>query len=57
MHRLRKMRLWNFVQTNTGDILIGTWGGISVYDSALHQKNISIKGAYENNLSVLFVEG
>ena len=55
---LPKNEILGFIQTNTGDVLIGTWGGgISVYDSALQfKKNISIKGAYENNLVWCFIQ-
>jgi ligand-binding sensor domain-containing protein len=55
---LPKNEILGLIQTNTGDILVGTWGGgISVYDSALQfKKNISIKGAYENNLVWCFIQ-
>ena len=55
---LPKNEILGLIQTNTGDILVGTWGGgISVYDSALQfRKNISIKGAYENNLVWCFIQ-
>jgi ligand-binding sensor domain-containing protein len=49
---LPKNEITAFIETHTGDILAGTWGGgITVYNNNLNfKKNIFLKGAYENNL-------
>ncbi len=46
-----KNEITSFIQTTSGDILIGTWGGgLAVYDSQLRfKKNILFKGSHENN--------
>jgi ligand-binding sensor domain-containing protein/anti-sigma regulatory factor (Ser/Thr protein kinase) len=49
---ISKSEITSFVQTNTGDIFIGTWGeGITKYDSSFNfKKSIHFNGPYENNL-------
>lgn len=54
-----KSEIQSFIQTPTGDILIGSWGaGIAVYDSAWNfKKNIqNTKPAYEGNLVWSFLQ-
>jgi len=56
---LPKSEIQNFIQSSTGDILVGSWGGgITVYDSAWNfKKNIMTDTpSYEGNLIWSFVQ-
>lgn len=52
-----KNEISGLIETNEGNILVGTWGGgITVYDSDLNfKKNIVLKGNSENNLVWSFI--
>ena len=55
---LPKNEILSFIQTNTGNILVGTWGGgISMYDNQWHfKKNILFSNHYEYNMVWSFMQ-
>jgi ligand-binding sensor domain-containing protein len=55
---LPKNEILSFIQTNTGNILVGTWGGgISVYDNQWKfKKNILFSNHYEYNMVWCFMQ-
>ncbi len=54
---LPNSEILGFIQTNTGDVLIATWGGgVSLYNKDLDfKKNIVFPGTYEANLTWCFI--
>ncbi|HEV7782823.1 MAG TPA: two-component regulator propeller domain-containing protein [Chitinophagaceae bacterium] len=56
-HSLSNSEIMGFIQTNTGDVMIATWGGgVSLYTRDLEfKKNIVFPGTYEANLTWCFI--
>ncbi len=55
---ISKSEIISFIQTTTGDIFIGTWGGgMAAYDKTFHfKKNILFKNPYQNNFIWSFLQ-
>lgn len=58
MPSLPKKEIMSIIQTKTGDILVGTWGGgIAVYDGQWKfKKNILFPGPYQYNMVWCFIQ-